>query len=163
MWLLGFSGRSVSSIVRRCALFVLPSVGRLTFAQTVLPAPDPNEPVGERPYEMLWANRTESSPPTVRFDHLTGWKIQVEGGAEASLQPGGAQNLWGRLVAKLRYRGAGKEETKPRVLLLPAEPIRLPDDADSVDALIAAADGGLYRAKQAGRNRVVRAGKRVAA
>ena len=108
-------------------------LGRLTFAQTVLSTPDPKEPVGERPYEMVWANRTEPSPPTIRFDDLTGWTIVVERGARASLQVSRAQNVWGRPVAKLRYSGEGGSESKPRVLLLPPEPIRLPDDADSVE------------------------------
>ena len=82
---------------------------------------------------MLWADRAEPSLPTVRFDHLTGWNIKVEGGAEASLQVSRAQTVWGHPVAKLRYRGDGKAENKPRVLLLPPEPIVLPDNAESVD------------------------------
>ena len=115
------------------ALFAFPLLARLTFAQTVLSTSDPKEPVGDRPYEMEWANRTEPSPPTVRFDDLTGWKIAVERGARASLQVSRGQNVWGRPVAKLRYSGDGKPESKPRILLLPPEPIGLPDDADSVE------------------------------
>ena len=115
------------------ALFALPLLARLTFAQTVLLSPDPKEPVGERPYEKVGANRTEPSPPTVRFDDLTGWNIVMERGARASLQVSRAQNVWGRPVGKLRYSGDGKPESKPRVLLLLPEPIRLPDDADSAE------------------------------
>lgn len=59
--------------------------------------------------------------------------MEVEGGAQATLQVSRAQNVWNRAVARLRYRGAGKAETKPRVLLFPPAPVSLPEDADSVD------------------------------
>src|SRR5690349_7708260 len=83
-------------------------------AQTILP-PDPNEPSGQRPYEMVWANRVESAAPTLRFDQLDGWKVEVKGGAQATLQVTRAQNVWNRPVARLRYRGEGKGEAKPRI------------------------------------------------
>ena len=76
-------------------------------SQTILSLPDPNESIGERPYEMLWAKRTEASPPTVRFDQLAGWAMKVEGGAQATLQVSRAQNVWDRPVARLRYHGEG--------------------------------------------------------
>ena len=35
-----------------------------------------NEIVGQRPYEMEWANRTEDThPPLVDFEDLTGWGV----------------------------------------------------------------------------------------
>lgn len=110
----------------------LSAVPALAPGQEFLP-PDPVEPAGERPYEMVWANRLEPEPPSLRFDQLDGWKIQVEGGAQATLQASRAQNVWKRPVARLRYRGAGKAEGKPRVLLLPPGPVELPGNADAVD------------------------------
>ena len=82
---------------------------------------------------MAWAQRIEPAAPTVRFDHLDNWKMTVEGGAQATLQPTRAQNVWDRPVARLRYRGEGKAEGKARVFLVPPQPIELPGDADSVD------------------------------
>ncbi len=108
-------------------LFALPA-----FAQSIL-APDPNEPAGERPYEMAWAKRVEPASPTVRFDSLEGWKLEVDGGAEATLQVTRAQNVWDRRVARLRYKGPGKGEGKPRIGLVLPSPAPAPDHADSVD------------------------------
>ena len=82
---------------------------------------------------MAWAQRIEPAAPTVRFDDLDNWKMAVEGGAQATLQPTRAQNVWNRPVARLRYRGEGKAEGKARVFLVPPQPIELPGDADSVD------------------------------
>lgn len=104
----------------------------ISFAQTVDPTPDPTETPGERPYEMVWANRVEPAPPTVRFDDLAGWRLEVSGGAEASLRVTRTQNLWDRPVARLRYRGDGQTNSQPRVQLLPPAPIPLPEGADSV-------------------------------
>src|SRR5262249_41792338 len=52
---------------------------------------------------------------------------------EASLQVTRAQDVWNRPVARLRYRGDGKAESKPKITLRPPEPISLPDPADCVD------------------------------
>ncbi|MBI4663886.1 MAG: acetylxylan esterase [Verrucomicrobia bacterium] len=94
---------------------------------------DPNETAGERPYEMVWVNRSEPTLPTVRFDQLAGWKVELSGGAEARLQASRAQNLWNRPVGKVRYRGNGQSGSKPQVHLTPAHPIAIPSDSDSVD------------------------------
>jgi hypothetical protein len=85
---------------------------------------------------MVWANRVEGAPPTVRFDELKGWQVAVEGGAQATLQLSRAQNVWDRPVARLRYRGEGKADTKPRLFLIPPAPVAVPADTDSVDAWV---------------------------
>jgi len=46
-------------------------------SQTVNPELDPNETPGQRPYEMVWANRTEPAPPTLTFENLQGWTMEV--------------------------------------------------------------------------------------
>ncbi len=109
------------------------SAARPAHGQTVLPDLDPKEAAGERPYEIVWARRVEPAPPTVRFDQLNGWKMEVEGGAQATLQTSRAQDVWNRPVARLRYHGEGKADTKPRLVLAPPQPIALPENADSVD------------------------------
>ena len=59
---------------------------RLVFVAWLIAVNTFAEPIGERPYEMVWANRTEPAAPTVRFDDLSGWKIEVSDGAQATLQ-----------------------------------------------------------------------------
>jgi hypothetical protein len=105
----------------------------LVRGQTVQPDLDPNEKPGERPYEMVWAKRVEPADPTVTFDHLQGWTLQVADGAQATLQVTRTQNVWDRPVARLRYRGNGKSDSKASISLTLPEPVRLPDDADAVD------------------------------
>ena len=115
------------------SLFAVPLLfPELALTQTILP-PDQNEPLGDRPYEMVWANRTEPAPPTIRWDGLNGWRLEVENGAQATLQVTRAQNVWNRAVTRLRYRGDGKKETKPRIVLIPPESVTLPQAADSAD------------------------------
>lgn len=101
-------------------------------AQEVDPVPEPLETPGERPYEMVWAGRTEPAPPTVRFDELTGWRIEVAGNAGADLRVTRAQDLWNRPVARLRYHGNGQADSTPRIHLVPPAPIPVPGDADAV-------------------------------
>ncbi|MBU6401561.1 MAG: hypothetical protein KGS61_14685, partial [Verrucomicrobia bacterium] len=122
------------STLRRTWLLGATLLGVLRAAgQMVLPELDPKEAAGARPYEMVWAHRTEPAPPTIRFDRLAGWTMRVEHGAQAILQASRAQNLWDRPVARLRYRGPGTASPSPRVLLFPPQPIVLPADADAVD------------------------------
>ena len=104
----------------------------LLFSQDILP-PETNAPAGGRPYEMVWANRVEPAPPTIRFDRIEGWKLEVSAGARASLQVTRAQNVWNRPVARFRYCGNGEKDSKPRVTLSPAQPVALPDKADCLD------------------------------
>jgi hypothetical protein len=114
-------------------LLVIASFGDALLAQTILPTADSSERADDRPYEMVWAHRVETAPPTVRFDQLDGWQMKIEGGAQATLQASRAQNVWDRPVARLRYRGEGKADTKPRILLVPPQPVALPEGADAAD------------------------------
>lgn len=101
--------------------------------QTVVPDLDPNEKRGERPYEMVWANRREPAPPTLTFQQLQGWRMEVHNGAEAVLQVSRAQDVWDRPVAKLRYRGNGQANSAPRIVLFPPAPVAIPDAVDCVE------------------------------
>jgi len=105
-------------------------------AQPVMPDLDPNEPAGERPYEMVWADRHEPGLPNVRFDQLAGWRLQVAGDAQAALQLSRAQTVWNRPVARLRYHGAGKSEARPSIRLMPPQPVTVPADANAVDVWV---------------------------
>jgi len=101
-------------------------------AQTVINGLDTAEPKGQRPYEMVWAGRVEEGPPTVRFDQLTGWSMEVSGGAEASLQISQAEDVWNRPVARLRYRGNGQSASEPRIVIAMTT-VAVPSGADCVE------------------------------
>lgn len=91
-------------------------------------AADP--PEGERPYEMVWAGRTEDThPPTVDFEDLTGWTVDVRD-AIATLIRSREQLLWGQSVGKLTYRSAGP---KPIVTLRPPKPVALASKFDCIN------------------------------
>ncbi len=88
------------------------------------------ESVGVRPYEMDWAGRMEDDHPAlIDFEDLDGWSVQCSD-AEASFARTRRQQLWGRFVGTLTYRGAGPQ---PRVTIRPPQPIPLPDDFDCIN------------------------------
>jgi len=88
------------------------------------------EPVGKRPYEMVWANRTEDNhPPLVDFESLDGWTVQGID-AEAGFSRSREQQLWGSYVGRLVYRGTGP---RPVVTVKPPRPIPWPPACDSAN------------------------------
>ena len=88
------------------------------------------ETVGERPYEMVWANRTaDTHPPLVDFENLDGWKVETKD-AVATLTLSREQQLWGSHVGKLVYRADGKQ---PLVTLRPPTPITVPQPFDCIN------------------------------
>jgi len=116
--------------------FVLTLVSGVMVMGQVVAEFDPNEKVGQRPYEMEWANRKEPRPPTITFDSLRGWRMEVSGDAIATFRPSREQNVWNRPVGKLTYRGNGDPNSCPTILLYPPKPIPIPDGSDCVDAWI---------------------------
>ena len=88
-----------------------------------------DEVVGKRPYELDWAHRTEDAcPPLVDFEDLQGWRVECKD-AEARFERTREQQIWGRHVGKLSYRGTGP---KPEVRLLPPNPIAINAPFDAV-------------------------------
>jgi len=88
------------------------------------------EVVGQRPYEMDWAGRTaDLRPALIDFENLDGWTTSGVD-AEASVVRSREQQLWGRYVAKITYRGTGR---RPVVMLKPPKPLPLPKATDSIN------------------------------
>ena len=88
------------------------------------------EPVGRRPYEMDWANRTEDARPAlVDFEDLKGWTTACVDAA-ASFTRSRQQPLWGRYAGRFAYRGTGPRAT---VTLKPPQPIPVPGPLDCVN------------------------------
>ncbi len=87
------------------------------------------EIVGQRPYEMVWAHRTnDSRPPLVDFENLDGWTVTATE-AVASFTISREQQLWGEHVGRLTYRAGGKS---PRVTVQPPRPVPVPAPFDSI-------------------------------
>ena len=73
----------------------------------LVPAASAGEIVGQRPYEMVWANRTSDSRlPLVDFENLDGWAATASD-AVASFAITREQQLWGQHVGRLTYRARG--------------------------------------------------------
>ncbi|MEW6355493.1 MAG: hypothetical protein AB1696_04145 [Planctomycetota bacterium] len=88
------------------------------------------EKVGERPYEMVWANRTEDThPPLVDFENLDGWKVEPKD-AVAAITRTREEQLWGQYVAKLTYRGTSR---KAEFTVRPPKPIPIPQPFDCIN------------------------------
>ncbi len=88
------------------------------------------EPVGVRPYELDWAGRvTETPPPLVDFENLDGWRVETVG-SEARFERTREQQIWGRYVGKLTYRGTGAGANEVRIV--PPRPIPVRDAFDAM-------------------------------
>lgn len=86
--------------------------------------------VGQRPYELVDANRTAPRTPLVDFDSLQGWTVECWDGAQAALHPTDEQRVWESTTTKLIYRGTGE---KSSVVLRPPQPIPIPNRYDCIN------------------------------
>jgi len=87
------------------------------------------ETVGQRPYELDWAGRTEDDhPPLIDFEDLTGWTVETRD-SEAAFVRTREEQIWGQHVGKLTYRGTGNQ---PLVTLRPPQPIAITQPFDTV-------------------------------
>ena len=71
--------RRLSSTAAILLVVLLPLVGAAQ-PREVAPAlnePNTDVPPGERPYEMVWAKRTEKRSPLIAFEDLAGWTVET--------------------------------------------------------------------------------------
>jgi len=110
----------------------------LTAATLVIAQPATTQPArplvageqpGERPYEMVWADRKPPHTPLVSFDSLDGWNVECSGGAVADLVCSQKQRVWESPVARLVYRGTSE---KSSIVLRPPAPLPIPADVSAV-------------------------------
>ena len=88
------------------------------------------EPVGRRPYEMVWANRTEDTHPALLdFEDFAGWTVEGQE-ATGTFARSRRQQLWGKYVGELVYRGDG---SGPTVTLKPPKPLAVPGPFNCVN------------------------------
>ncbi len=87
------------------------------------------EQVGQRPYELDWAGRTQDHhPPLIDFEEPAGWMVETKG-SEASFERSREQLIWGDWVGKLTYRGTADG---PTVRILAPGAIDIPTAFDAV-------------------------------
>ena len=89
-----------------------------------------DEIVGERPIELVRANRKPKRTPLVNFDSLEGWSVECLDGAHAQLYPSNEQRVWKSKTAKLIYRGTDESST---VILRPPAPLPIARQFDCVN------------------------------
>ncbi len=93
------------------------------------------ENVGVRPYELDWANRTtDDNPPLIDFETPSDWKVEAGKSTVSFLPQSREQQIWGKYVAKLTYRGNG--EKQPIIAVRPVVPPRLNEDFDAMSCWI---------------------------
>lgn len=90
----------------------------------------PGEVVGERPYEMVMAGRTEERKPLVDFENLEGWTVEARNGAAATFARTREQQMWGQYVGKVEFSGEG---AKSGFFIRPPAPIAIKGQFDSVE------------------------------
>ena len=104
-------------------------LGSVLLAMT--PLAEGQQPIGQRPYEMVWANRTEDThPPLVDFENLDGWTVEATN-TEAKFERSREQQLWDDYVAKLTYRATSSKP--PLLVVKPPKPIPLPASFDCIN------------------------------
>ncbi len=85
------------------------------------------EKVGVRPYEMDWAGRVEDEfPVVVDFEADEEWTVEVQDSV-ATFTRSREQQLYGKYVGKLTYRGTGGW---PEIIIRPPKPIEVRNDFD---------------------------------
>ncbi len=114
------------TVVTLCILILLPATA---LAQEV---------VGERPYEMDWAGRTEDDhPPLIDFESPGDWTVETENSI-AAFERTREQQIFGDYVGRFTYRfelGASTREganTAPIVYIRPPEPVAITEPFDAV-------------------------------
>lgn len=86
-------------------------------------------PVGQRPYELDWAGRTQDGvPPLIDFEELDGWSVQSSQ-AIASFRQSREQQIWDQHVGKLTYRADGAQ---PVIRVTPDKPLTIEQPFDHV-------------------------------
>ena len=87
--------------------------------------------IGARPYEM--EGREEGRAPLVDFEDLRGWTVECSNGAVADLIRTCEQQMYGRYVAKLEYRGGSPESS---VIIRPPSPVSIGAEFDCANMWI---------------------------
>ena len=91
---------------------------------------EPGGRTGERPYEMVRADRKEERKPLVDFEDLAGWTVETYAGAKAEVRRSREQQMWGDFVAKAIFSGNAPEGG---FIMRPPAPIPVDGEFDCVN------------------------------
>jgi len=87
---------------------------------------DPEGKVGERPYEMAWADRKPEHPELVDFEDLEGWAAVGFAGCTAQLVRSRHEQMYGSFTGKVTYTGKTGasyfELRPPQAIPIPGQP-----------------------------------------
>ena len=90
---------------------------------------DPEGKVGERPYEMAWANRQPEHPELVDFEDLAGWNAVGFNGCTAELVRSREELMYGAFTGKVTYTG---QTAASHFELRPPQPVPIPGEPTAV-------------------------------
>jgi hypothetical protein len=116
------------------AIFIFMAIAALgAEAEKILPVINEVElwqQVGQLPYELTWTQRNEHPKTLVNFEDLSGWTLELHGGASGEVRRSREQQMWGKHVAKFLFTGTGE---KSRVIARPPKPVPIPGSFDVID------------------------------
>ncbi|MCL2623814.1 MAG: hypothetical protein FWD31_09125, partial [Planctomycetaceae bacterium] len=128
---------SLSHFVKLASVVPLAFVfSSFVFCEVQPLAPPENEPVGQRPYEMVNAGRNaETRPAFVDFENLVDWNVETNA-SEAVFRQSRRQQLWGDYVGHLSYKHVPPCDNQPArqpvsVRICPGEPVPIVMPFDS--------------------------------
>ncbi len=89
-----------------------------------------DDTVGQRPYEMEWASRiTDTREALIDFENVVDWQTECHN-STAEFSGSREQQLWGRHVGKLVYRGTSN---RPQIIVRPSQPVELTTPFDCLN------------------------------
>jgi len=114
--------------MRKLVCLLLAALPALAAEPIIKPASnaDPEGKVGERPYEMVWADRKPAHVELVDFEDLTGWTAAGFLGCTVDLYRSREEQMFGTYTAKAVYKGETAasyfELRPPRPIAIPGKP-----------------------------------------
>lgn len=112
---------------------------------------DPNGKVGERPYEMAWADRKPEHPEAVGFENLEGWTAAGFLGCTAELVRSREEQMYGSFTGKVTYTG---KTGASYFELRPPQPVPIPGEPTAAQVWVRGNNWGWYPKPQTARTNV---------
>ncbi|HUT33268.1 MAG TPA: hypothetical protein VNE39_07305 [Planctomycetota bacterium] len=139
--------------MKRLAIPLLAVASALAVEPVVKPASntDPQGKVGQRPYEMAWADRKPEHAEVVDFEDLTGWTAVGLTGCTAELVRSREEQMYGSFTGKAVY--AGKTGAS-YFELRPPQPVSIPGEPTAAQMWVRGNNWGWYPKPRTARTNV---------
>ena len=112
---------------------------------------DPEGKVGERPYEMAWAERKPEHAEVVDFESLEGWTAVGFLGCTAELVRSRQEQMYGDYTGKVTYTG---KTAASYFELRPPQPVPIPGDPTAAQMWVRGNNWGWYPKPQTARTNI---------